>query len=118
MKSKIFLLIAAFVLSISSFGFICDEDEDSAQARIDNWTNCIIQSASYGNTSWGYIAAYGESGYKDISGSNRITIYAANGSGGYATYYSSYQDAPEEGKKYTMKLYGSCGSYTYTVSED
>lgn len=30
MKSKIFLLIAAFVLSISSFGFICDEDEDSA----------------------------------------------------------------------------------------
>jgi hypothetical protein len=122
MKSKMLVLVTAFVLSISSLGFICGEDEDPAEARVNILNSgYTISTVSYGSTSWTNLTySNTPSAYKEIpTSSERIVIYC----GGY-TYTSAYQSAPEEGHKYTLNLSNSSTScsgsntFYFTVSED
>ncbi len=113
MKSKMLVLVTAFVLSISSLGFICGEDEDPAEARVNILNSgYTISTVSYGSTSWTNLTySNTPSAYKEIpTSSERIVIYC-----GGITYQTPYLDAPEEGHKYTLNISNSndtCNSST------
>lgn len=120
MKGRLLFLLT-MVLCLGLF-FACKSDSnDSAQGRIDNWTACRIQSASFGRTAWSGLGPWeGPGPYKDLPDeANRMIVVAQNASGTYSTYISNdYLDRPEKNMRYTMELKTSsytCGSYYWSL---
>lgn len=113
------------------FFFSCDDSGDSnnnndpgpAMGRLCNYTYCQVYSAEYGTTVWNYLLSPCDAyycycyEYKNVYGANNAWVEADNGSGGISWYYT-WIDEPEPGKKYTFELTGSCGSYYWNVVED
>ena len=114
-KLIICLVFSVFLIGgVSCFWEKDEDDDNSAQARVVNYTSCTLSNVRYGTTNWGTITAYGSAGYRAISGSQRIE-FTANAT----ACQSAYLAAPGEKEKYLAEIRWtsgtSCAGCNFTV---
>ena len=124
-KISKFMMLLVIAVFVSSFMFGCEDDEaDPPMGRVDNWTSYNLYDLSFAGTILGDCDALGETAYVELpetSGKFKFSFYDSYDGSRYDCETPDYLDAPEEDKKYSIKITGggdACGYFGYQVIED